>query len=441
MTTVFDATRRQPIRTVPCGRTEDRTAVHRQIVRWHQLRTDQRLRREQLRLLQLHRADRADLIQFDVLPDGDGQEVLAVRGELLVRREELASTAIRGFLSDWGLEIVPVGCLAGRVARIVGPPDAGLLEVLVRDVRARCLPISVSHVTPMGVVIKGCTGPTPIADGPGFPSTSVHSDGTCPTVAVLDTGISSQSRSDGWLQGLVTPDNVDRLDAIPHNGELDPGAGHGTFAAGIVQQVAPDAEVRAYRVMDSAGVGGEVQVACALLKAAADGADIINLSLGTQSVHDRPPVALEAALELMAERYPDVLVVAAAGNDGETRPCWPAAFPDVVSVAGLASDLAPTEWSNQGDWVTCAAVGEGIVSTYVEGRRRGADGDVPAVFGADAWASWTGTSFAAPQVAGAVAALCADDPATTPRQALASLLADGRPTRGFGQALQILPGA
>jgi hypothetical protein len=86
-------------------------------------------------------------------------------------------------------------------------------------------------------------------------------------------------------------------------------------------------------------------------------------------------------------------------------------------------------------------VGEGVVSTYVEGRRPGAGAALPTVFATDAWASWTGTSFAAPQVAGAVAERCAAEPGTTPRQALAALLAGGRPTPDFGQALQILPGA
>jgi subtilisin family serine protease len=241
--------------------------------------------------------------------------------------------------------------------------------------------------------MKGGSTPIPVAAGPAFRGTAGDRRG--PAVAVLDTGIGEQPRSDGWLAGLVRPDNVDPLDAIPRDGELDPGAGHGTFAAGIVQQVAPSADVRAHRVMDSAGIGSEVQVACAMLRAAAEGATVINLSLGTQSVDDAPPVALGAALELLAEHHPDVLVVAAAGNGGDRRPCWPAAFPDVVAVAGLTPDLTPAGWSDRGEWVTCSTVGEGVVSTYVEGRHPGAGAALstvsqPTVFGTDAWASWTG---------------------------------------------------
>ncbi len=52
---------------------------------------------------------------------------------------------------------------------------------------------------------------------------------------------------------------------------------------------------------------------------------------------------------------------------------------------------------------------------------------------------WSGTSFAAPQVAGAVAALCSSS-GLTPRQALATLLGGGRHLPDFGRAVQIMPG-
>jgi hypothetical protein len=51
---------------------------------------------------------------------------------------------------------------------------------------------------------------------------------------------------------------------------------------------------------------------------------------------------------------------------------------------------------------------------------------------------WTGTSFAAPQIAGAVARLCQDG--LEPRAALDELLRRGRPIKDFGAAVEILPG-
>jgi hypothetical protein len=56
-----------------------------------------------------------------------------------------------------------------------------------------------------------------------------------------------------------------------------------------------------------------------------------------------------------------------------------------------------------------------------------------------AWAVWTGTSFAAPQIAGAVARLC-QERQMAPRAALEELLSRGKPVKDFGVALDILPG-
>jgi hypothetical protein len=63
----------------------------------------------------------------------------------------------------------------------------------------------------------------------------------------------------------------------------------------------------------------------------------------------------------------------------------------------------------------------------------------PFDFGADAWATWTGTSFAAPQITGALARLH-EEYGYPLREALDRLLDAGQPVPGYGQALKILPG-
>ena len=65
--------------------------------------------------------------------------------------------------------------------------------------------------------------------------------------------------------------------------------------------------------------------------------------------------------------------------------------------------------------------------------------DDPETFGANAFARWTGTSFAAPQVTGAIARL-AQERGLSARQAYVQLLASGRPLPDFGQTFSILPG-
>ena len=176
-----------------------------------------------------------------------------------------------------------------------------------------------------------------------------------------------------------------------------------------------------------------------MVRAVDDGAKVLNLSLGVNTVDDQPLLAVEVALDLIAERDPEVLVLAAAGNDGSSVPCWPAASKRVVAVAALAADLTPAPWSNHGFWVDCSAVGEGIVSTYVQGTESEELDPSPDVFGADAWAVWSGTSFAAPQVAGAVARLAEED-GLAPREALQRLVSGCRTLPDYGRAVGLLPG-
>jgi subtilisin family serine protease len=136
-----------------------------------------------------------------------------------------------------------------------------------------------------------------------------------------------------------------------------------------------------------------------------------------------------------------VLIVAAAGNFADAHECWPAAFPapSVIAVAGLQADLTPSDWSSRGPWVDCSTIAEGILSPYVQGQESWEVDPRPDTFPRDAWAVWTGTSFAAPQIAGAVARLCHEDH-LAPQAALQELLRRGRPINDFGVAVEILPG-
>jgi thermitase len=151
---------------------------------------------------------------------------------------------------------------------------------------------------------------------------------------------------------------------------------------------------------------------------------------------------MREAVDVITARYPGVLIVASAGNLGTAEPVYPAAFDGVVAVGAVTHDLRPAPFSSHGAWVTCSAVGVGVVSTFVRGT--GPPEPDPAhpdqVFGADPWAMWSGTSFSAPQVSGAIARLCQEDPAITPRAALATLLS-GRPALpGLGPVVRLLPG-
>jgi subtilase family serine protease len=112
----------------------------------------------------------------------------------------------------------------------------------------------------------------------------------------------------------------------------------------------------------------------------------------------------------------------------------------VISVAGLNPNMTPSPWSSHGFWVTCSTVGQGLLSPYVSGRVSPLIDPAGTEFPApNPFAVWSGTSFAAPQIAGAVARL-SQAPGATPRSALDQVLEVAVPMPGFGQAVQILKG-
>jgi len=444
-----------------------RQRVSRQVYELVQRRSDPVLRRQVFSSLKARRVRNA-LPDFVALRDADGRgDTFHVPGEILVTTRTWENPGARGYLTS--RRMVPAGSLGcedleDRLVKLLLSPEAeGIyttqdLDDTVTELRNRGFAASLTHMAPLArPVIKGIGGP---ALGPSlgsFDEYQAHdtftAEGRGPKVAVIDTGIAGQPRTDGWLESIPRTHerpgvhggetNVDPLDALPaSDGYLDFAAGHGTFVAGVIQQVAPSAEIAMYRALPSDGIGTELDVACAMVRAVKDGAKIINLSLGCQTRFDSPSLPIAAALEKIAEieKSPgETLIIAAAGNYGDTRPSWPAAFRRVVSVGGLASDLQPTAWSSRGFWVDCAAVGEGILSTFVQGRESYEFTPDPDEFGRNSFARWSGTSFSAPQVAGAVARLVLER-GITPRQPLAELLSHGEPVPDFGQAFRILPG-
>ncbi|MBO0899621.1 S8 family peptidase [Cellulomonas sp. zg-ZUI222] len=398
--------------------------------------------------------------ELEVVRNRHGSDVFPVVGELLVAPSTWQD--IRAEATAAGVEEVDLGHpeLAGRVVRLRArdPRRARRLSGLVSSLRARGHAVSPSYVTPLGggPIMKPTSGafaPQVATFGEYAQDGPRHGDGV--VVSVIDTGITAEDRADGWLAavGRVAADddathdaetNVDPLDAEPHDGYLDVYAGHGTFVAGIVAQVAPGAEIRVYKAVGPGGAGSELDVACALIRAVRDGAHVVNLSLGTQTLFDEPSLPLGAALDVVREIEDDrgwqSVIVSSAGNYGDDTPTWPAAFGRVVAVGGLTADLRPTTWSSRGSWVDLSAVGEGVLSTFVQGRQNPAFGADPKDFGPSSFARWVGTSFAAPQVSGAVARTMTELGVDGPR-AVHALLAAGKPVAGFGKALQILPGA
>jgi len=211
--------------------------------------------------------------------------------------------------------------------------------------------------------------------------------GTGVVVAVVDGGVNLTHpyfADDGGQLVSVWDYVDDDADAVDVPGGAN--SGHGTFVAGIIHLVAPEADLYVYRVLDSTGCGDGFTIATAVLRAIEDGCQVINLSLGMSGMHD----GLDDALKLARDR--DVLVVTAAGNDSTDAPSifpFPASREYCIAVAALDSLRLKADFSNYGVKVDVCAPGTRVYAPYLE----------------TLYAWWDGTSFSTPFVTGLAALL------------------------------------
>jgi hypothetical protein len=255
--------------------------------------------------------------------------------------------------------------------------------------------------------------------------------GRRPVVAILDTPIGPHD----WLpkrwpddKDWVVEEKVWGNKGIdlsnPLVGRLDSHLGHGTFIAGIIRQIAPEASVLSIPVMHSDGCVLESALTSALSdlchQVTNNGlvVDVLVLALGyypeTPTQPDSSPI-LPFLQELAAA---GIRIVAAAGNDATARECYPAAYTTrpwahcrVHAVGALNPNTTRAIFSNddpfpsEGEaWVSDWEPGVAIVSTFpkVDGslspalskvalNRQSYDRDAFST----GFALWQGTSFAA----------------------------------------------
>ncbi len=310
----------------------------------------------------------------------------------------------------------------------------------------KAIEVAPNALIAMNVVTKSKSGAEPACCQPGERPSVEKPHGM---VVVIDTGKFLDGHREDWLKDVDGEDDP-RVDGDDY---LLPSAGHGTFVAGVIRQVCPSTTVHVLDVIDADGLASDTAVAERIRDAAAyiereAGAGVINLSIGDETYRDRKPLAIEAALAEVAEMG-TIAVVAAAGNRNSGKKVYPAALDGVVAVASLTNEFLPSSWSNRGEWVDFSAIGEGIVSTFVEGDERPGTGrpDDPndpepdSWVGPKPWAVWTGTSFAAPQIAARLAEILARDGGSADA-AVATLKTEilkagtGQVITDFGLALQ-----
>jgi Subtilase family len=248
-----------------------------------------------------------------------------------------------------------------------------------------------------------------------------------------DTGlVAGAAETFPWLAGVHGDP-----DPRESGGTILPYGGHGTFVAGVLRCMAPEAQVHVANIFDIAGSARETDVARRLKAAFGFGFEILHITASCLTRKNIPPQALEGFLELLRP-YKGVLCVAEAGNNYTRRPAWPGAFPDVLSVGALATDWRHrADFSNYGGWVDVYAPGEKLINAIGSGTYTYQIPPIPPGTGQATFsglAQWSGTSFSAPIVTGLIAARMARC-GESAREAAAALLAKARTIPGVGPVL------
>ena len=219
-------------------------------------------------------------------------------------------------------------------------------------------------------------------------------------VAVIDSGIDYTHPAFGGKFGAGQKVLGGR-DYVNNDADPMDDAGHGTHVAGIIAAngggltgVAPEATLLAYKVLGSNGSGRDSWVLAAVEQAARERADIVNMSLGRDAVADDPIVA---AIETASAA--GVIFSVAAGNSGSFLDIGsPGNAPSAITVGAIDRDGRLAYFSSKGPVVPTGAMKPEVVAPGVQivSARNGGGTRIA-----------SGTSMAAPHVAG-VAALLRD---------------------------------
>ncbi len=230
----------------------------------------------------------------------------------------------------------------------------------------------IAQTTPWG--INAVNAPTAHARG---------TKGSGVKVGIIDTGI-DHGHPD------LAGNYVSGIDYV--NGDNDPmdDNGHGSHVSGTVAAVdnsigvigvAPSASLYGIKVLDAAGSGTFSNVVAGIDWAAANGMDVVNMSLGAS-------IGTSALQTACDNAYASgVVICAAAGNDYGGPVGYPAKYSSTIAVSAVDQNNNLANFSNKGPEVEVTAPGVGIVSTYKNGQ----------------YATLDGTSMATPHVAGVVA--------------------------------------
>ena len=280
------------------------------------------------------------------------------------------------------------------------------------------------------------------------------------------------SFTDGRTVRWQAPAGPAAFQSSPLDGVLSTHSGHALFLAGLVRQTCPEAEITAFELMGPEGIVDEASLLDALAVVRdkqldePGWADALVLSLGYYAEAGDDTYTATLKHDLLELAGLGVAVFCAAGNDATSVPSYPAAFAldprfgestrmPLTAVAAANPDGSATEFSNEGPWVSVTAPGVNLVSTVPTsmdgaalqarvrvqstGLRPRASSDVDRF--QSGFASWSGTSFATPLVAGLFLTNLVDADMPGPIPARRDLVPAGQVRASDLPAVRIAPDA
>jgi len=321
-----------------------------------------------------------------------GEVVIGVRSGIALnhraRPRHAESTLAEALQRVGAVAALPLGGDAYRVRFATGSSPEQVSRVLLASVDVRYAEPNrwrVRQRLPNDPMLARQWALTAISAPSGWDQTT---DAAVP-IAIIDSGVSPTHLD--LKQQLLPGIDLVSLDDDPRDDD-----GHGTYTAGLAAATGDDGvgitgvcwscPIIPIKALDRRGRGDDATIALGIRWAVDHGARIISMALGGPTESR----VLHEAVQYATSR--GALIVAAAGNDGADGPAsYPAAFPEVLSVAALDRDSNVASFSTSGPYIDIAAPGVQIFSTTWQ-RLQG-----------DGYESADGTSAASPQVAGVAA--------------------------------------
>ncbi|MFD4690434.1 S8 family serine peptidase [Streptomyces sp. NPDC058463] len=249
-------------------------------------------------------------------------------------------------------------------------------------------------------------------------------DGKGTKVAVLDTGVDAEHPD---LKGRIADSknftDSDTTDDRQGHGThtISTVGGSGAAGDGKTKGVAPGADLLAGKVLNDSGSGAESWIIAGMQWAVDQKADVVSMSLGSQTPTDCTDPMSVAAEELA--RSKDTLFVIAAGNSGPTlnTVSSPGCAPGVLTVGAVDRDDSTAQFSSRGPAIGSHTLKPEISAPGVDISAAAAGGR-----GVYAYRTMSGTSMATPHVAGAAAIVKQRHPDWTAQQIKAALVSSAK---------------